>query len=102
VLPRWSPAALAREVEALNNENLDAESQEVIRQYAGYRSEMQTLLWQSLLLGVLVAVVAVNRLRVLERRADEQRILAEAAEGRMRALSQQIVATQEEERKHLA
>lgn len=103
VLPRRESAlALAREVEALNNENLQAEQQEVTRQYAAYRAEMLTLLWQSLVLGVLVAVVAVNRLRVLERRAEEQRVAAEAAENRMRTLSQQIVATQEEERKHLS
>lgn len=103
VLPRREAAlSLAREVEGLNNENLGSERQEVTRQYAGYRAEMQTLLWQSLLLGVLVAVVAVNRLRVLERRAEEQRVAAEAAEGRMRTLSLQIVATQEEERKQLS
>jgi signal transduction histidine kinase len=103
VLPRREAAmSIALEIEQLNNANLNAESQEVTRQYAAYRAEMQRLLWQSLLLGILVAVVAVNRLRVLERRSDEQRVLAEAAEARMRALSQQVVATQEEERKQLS
>ncbi len=103
VLPRREAAmALASEIEALNNTNLESESREVTRQYAEYRTGMQRLMWQCLLLGALVTVVAVNRLRVLERRAEEQRVIAKAAEDRMRSLSQQIVATQEEERKHLS
>jgi len=103
VLPRREAAMdLALEIEQLNNANLNSERQEVTRQYTAYRADMRVLLWESLLLGALVAVVAVNRLRVLERRAKEQRVVTEAAEGRMRALSQQIVATQEEERKHLS
>jgi len=44
----------------------------------------------------------VIRLRVLERRSEDQRSIAEEAERQMRALSQQLVATQEEERKHLS
>jgi signal transduction histidine kinase len=39
---------------------------------------------------------------VLERRSDEQRAVAEDAERQLRELSQQLVATQEEERKHLS
>ena len=42
------------------------------------------------------------RLRVLERRSDEQRDRAQESERQMRQLSQQLVATQEEERKHLS
>ena len=44
----------------------------------------------------------VIRLRVLERRSDEQRAVAEEAERQMRQLSQRLVATQEEERKNLS
>jgi signal transduction histidine kinase len=103
VLPRREAAmALASEIEELNNTNLESESREVTRQYAAYRAGMQTLMWQCLLLGALVTVVAVNRLRVLERRAEEQRLAAKDAQERMRSLSQQIVATQEEERKQLS
>ena len=42
------------------------------------------------------------RLRVLERRSEEQRAIAEDAERQMRQLSQQLVAAQEEERKNLS
>jgi signal transduction histidine kinase len=41
-------------------------------------------------------------LRVLERRSEEQRTIAEDAENQMRQLSHQLVATQEEERKKLS
>jgi len=39
---------------------------------------------------------------VLERRSDEQRASAQEAERRLRELSQQLVAAQEEERRHLS
>jgi signal transduction histidine kinase len=50
----------------------------------------------------VVALTAVFRLRVLERRSEEQRSVAEEAERQMRQLSQRLVATQEEERKKLS
>src|SRR5438067_633877 len=52
--------------------------------------------------GIVVTLVAVFRLRVLERRSDRERALAEGAERQLRQLSQQLVATQEEERKNLS
>jgi signal transduction histidine kinase len=52
-------------------------------------------LWQTVLLGVVVSVIVVVRLRVLEQRSEE-------AERQMRELSQQLVNTQEEERKNLS
>jgi signal transduction histidine kinase len=93
---------LAREIEALNDASYDLQRGEIVRQRTEFQQGLRDLLWQSLVLGLIVTVVAVNRLRVLERRADEQRIFAENAEQRMRTLSQQIVATQEEERRKLS
>ena len=55
-----------------------------------------------MLLGLAVALAAVFRLRVLERRSEEQRRSPQEAERQMRQLSQRLVATQEEERKHLS
>ena len=56
---------------------------------------MHRLLWQTVLLGLAVAVIVVVRLRVLEHRSEE-------AERQMRELSQQLVNTQEEERRNLS
>ena len=94
--------SIAREIEDLNSASLALANQEATRRYEAHLGEMQTLLWQTLGLGMVVALVSVNRFRVLEHRADDQRTLAEAAEARMRILSNEIVATQEEERKKLS
>ncbi len=94
--------AIALQIEELNNANLVAQRAEVTRRQAAFRTDLHKLLWRSLFLGVLVAIVAVTRLRVLERRSEQQRTIAEDAERQMRKLSQQIVATQEEERKNLS
>ena len=103
VLPRREAVlTIAQEIEQLNNVNLAAQRAEVTQRFETFRAGLTKLLWQSLLLGVVVAVTAVIRLRVVERRAEEQRAIAEEAERQMRQLSQQLVATQEEERKNLS
>ncbi len=94
--------ALAREIEALNDANYDQQRAEIVARRNDYQDGLLTLLWRSLALGLLVSGVAVYRLRQLESRAEQQRVFAEEAERRMRALSQQIVATQEEERRKLS
>ena len=103
VLPRREAVlALAEEIEQLNNANLGAQRAEVMKRQAQFRSSLHSLLWQSLLLGLVVAITAVARLRAVERRSDIQRTRAETAESQMRSLSQQLVATQEEERRKLS
>jgi signal transduction histidine kinase len=96
VVPRREAAlTIAREIEELNNQNLAAQQQEVARRQTAVREELRTLLWQTVLLGVVVSIVVVWRLRVLEKRSDQ-------AEHQMRELSQQLVNAQEEERKNLS
>lgn len=103
VLPRREAVlALAEEIEQLNNTNLAAQRAEVMKRQEQFRRALHSLLWQSLLLGLVVAITAVARLRAVERRSDIQRERAENAENQMRQLSQQLVATQEEERRKLS
>ena len=103
VVPRRDAVlAIAAEVEELNNANLAKQRAEVTRRHAAFRNDLRRLLWQSVLLGLAVAVTVVWRLRVLERRSDEQRAIVEEAERQTRQLSQRLVATQEEERKGLS
>jgi signal transduction histidine kinase len=103
VVPRRDAViAIAEEIEALNNANLTEQRAEVTRRQASFGKELRRLMWQALILGVAVAMTVVFRLRVLERRAVDQRLLAERAERDMRALSQRLVAAQEEERGHLS
>ena len=103
VVPRREAVlAIAQEVEELNNANLAEQRAEVTRRHAAFRDDLRRLLWQSVLLGLVVALTVVFRLRVLERRSEEQRAIAEEAERQTRQLSQRLVATQEEERKNLS
>jgi signal transduction histidine kinase len=103
VVPRREAIlGIAQEIEELNNANLAAQRAEVTQRQSAFRLELRRLLWQTLLLGVAVALIAVFRLRLLERRSDEQRAVAEDAERQMRQLSQRLVATQEEERRNLS
>lgn len=94
--------AIAKEIEEFNDASLAAQREAVARREATLRDSSRKLLWQSLLLGAVVAIVAVFRLRMLERRSEQQRKKSEEAEGQMRQLSQQLVAAQEEERKSLS
>jgi signal transduction histidine kinase len=103
VVPRREAIlGIAQEIEELNNANVAAQRAEVTRRQVAFRAELRGLLWQTVLLGIVVAVIVVVRLRILERRSDEQRTIAEEAERQMRQLSQERDAAQEEERKHLS
>jgi signal transduction histidine kinase len=96
VVPRRDAAlTIARELEELNNANLAAQRAEVESRQAAFRGDLHALLWQTVLLGLAVAVTVVLRLRVLEQRSA-------AADHQMRELSQQLVDAQEEERKNLS
>jgi signal transduction histidine kinase len=102
VLPRREAVlAITADIEQLNNANLADQREEVTRRLVSFRDDLHRRLWRALLIGSIVALVAVLRLRALERRSDRQRADAERAEHDMRLLSQQLVATQEEERKKL-
>jgi signal transduction histidine kinase len=103
VVPRREAVlTIAQEIEELNNANLAEQRAEVTRRHAAFRDDLVRLLWRSLLLGLAVALTVVFRLRVLERRSEQQRMIANEAESQMRELSQRLVATQEEERKNLS
>jgi signal transduction histidine kinase len=103
VVPRRDAAlAIAQEIESLNNANLSEQRAEVTRRQATFGRELRTFMWQCLLLGLVVSLIVVLQLRVLERRSVEQRLVAERAERGMRQLSQRLVDTQEEERRHLS
>jgi len=102
VLPRREAVlAITKEIEELNDANHAAQRAEVTRREAEFRADLHRGLQRTLLLGFVVALIAVLRLRTLERRSDAQRTRANEAEREMRQLSQQLVAAQEEERKKL-
>ncbi|HEX7152026.1 MAG TPA: sensor histidine kinase [Thermoanaerobaculia bacterium] len=100
VLPRREAVlTIANDIEQLNSASLARQRAEVSRRLVLFREDLHARLLRTLLLGLVVALIAVLRLRALERRAERQRVHAEGAEREMRQLSQQLVAAQEEERK---
>jgi signal transduction histidine kinase len=103
VIPRREAVlAIAQQIEEINASTMATQRTEVAGRQAELRTALNRLLWSGLLLGLVVALTAVFRLRRLEQRSDDERRVAGEAERRMRELSQQLVATQEEERKKLS
>jgi signal transduction histidine kinase len=103
VLPRRDEVLrITREIEELNDSNRRDQRAQVALREGELRGNLGRILWASLGLGALVAVLAVARVRVLETRSQEQHERTERAEGEMRTLSQRLVGAQEEERRRLA
>jgi signal transduction histidine kinase len=103
VIPRRNAVmGIAEEIESFNNDSLSRQRSAIAVNERELRRYLDVVLWVSTLAGVLVAVTAVLRIRVLERRSEEQREHTAAAEASMRQLSQQLVKAQEAERKNLS
>ena len=103
VVPRRDAVmAISVELEDINNSNLTAQRDEAAARQRELHQYLTRMLGASLTLGLLVAVAAVFRIRILERRTEEQHARTEQAEQEMRRLSNQLVRTQEEERKSLS
>src|SRR4029450_12815975 len=72
VVPRREAVLnIAQQIEALNDANLAAQRSEVAGRHAALASDLDRLLWQTVLLGLVVALVVVFRLRFLERQSDD-------------------------------
>jgi signal transduction histidine kinase len=103
VLPRREAVlGIAQDIEELNDANLATQRAAVARRQEAFRRDLRRVLWQSVLVGALVAIAAVLRLRTAERRSEQQRGRAEQAEEAMRHLSHGLVSMQEEERRKLS
>jgi signal transduction histidine kinase len=103
VLPRRDEVLrIAREIEALNDANIQEQRAEVALSEKELREHLNRIMWGSLGLGALVAFVAVVRIIQLESRSREQHQRTERAEGEMRGLSRRLVSAQEDERRRLA
>jgi signal transduction histidine kinase len=103
VIPRRDAVlTIAQEIEELNDANMATQRAAVARRQEAFRDDLRRLLWQSVLLGTVVALAAVLRLRLVERRSEEQQVRAEEAEAHLRHLSQGLVSMQEDERRKLS
>ena len=103
VVPRRDAVMkISAEIEELNNENLNAQQQAAAERQRELHQYLTSTLVASLALGLAVAIVAVIRIRVLEGRSEGQHSRTQQAEQELRRLSNQLVRTQEEERKSLS
>jgi signal transduction histidine kinase len=103
VIPRRDEVLkIAQEMEDLNDANMKDQRAQIVLREAELRGTLDAILWGSLGLGALVAMVTVVRIRALETRAQEQHERTERAEAQMRHLSQRLVHAQEDERRRLA
>jgi signal transduction histidine kinase len=103
IVPRRDAVmTISAEIEALNNRTLLAQQEAAAERQRELHQYLTATLASSLALGLAVAVIAVIRIRVLERRSEEQHGRTQQAEQELRRLSNQLVRMQEEERKHLS
>jgi signal transduction histidine kinase len=93
---------ISAEIEALNARNLRAQQQAAADRQRELHQYLNWMLAASLGLGLAVAISAVIRIRVLERRSEQQHARTQQAEADLRRLSNQLVRTQEEERRNLS
>jgi len=103
VVPRREAVlGIAQEIEQINDANLAAQRAAVTQRQEAFRADLRRLLWQTLIAGFLVSLVAVARLRVAEQRWQQQQLRAEEAERALRDLSHGLVDAQEDERRKLS
>jgi signal transduction histidine kinase len=93
---------ISAEIEAINDRTLHAQQQAASERQGELHQYLTGTLLASLTLGLAVAVIAVIRIRVLEGRTEQQHGRTQQAEEELRRLSNQLVRTQEEERKSLS
>ncbi|MEO5741834.1 MAG: sensor histidine kinase, partial [Vicinamibacterales bacterium] len=93
---------ISAEIEAINSRTLHGQQEAAVERQRELHQYLTTTLAASLTLGLSVAIIAVIRIRVLEGRTEQQYGRTQQAEEELRRLSNQLVRTQEEERRNLS
>ena len=82
---------ISAEIEELNNRNLYAQQLAAAERQRELHQYLTRTLAASLSLGLIVAIIAVIRIRVLEGRSEQQHGRTQQAEQELRRLSNQLV-----------
>lgn len=93
---------LTKEVHALNEASFRAQQADIAESERQFKQYLVRMLIVLEFLGCLIAFACVYRVVFLERRTRGERERAETAEGQLRRLSDQLVQTQEEERRSIS
>ena len=94
--------AIAEELGKLNDENFESRRRELSRSVQGLQSDIWETMLTALVLGTIIAGTSVFRISSLEKESAAHQQASQQAEVRLRHLSQQLVSSQEQERKALS
>jgi signal transduction histidine kinase len=94
--------AVTEELGKLNEENFEARRRELSHAVENLQNDIWETMLTALCLGAIIAGASVFRISSLEKESAEYQSATKQAEQRLRQLSQQLVSSQEQERKALS
>ncbi len=94
--------AVAEELRRLNEENFESRRRALNRSVDNLQYDIWETILTALILGAIIAGASVFRISTLEKETAAHQKATEQAEERLRYLSQQLVSSQEQERKSLS
>ncbi len=94
--------AIAEELGKLNEENFEARRRDLSQSVVNLQNDIWETLLTALVLGAIIAGASIFRISSLEKESAAHQKVSELAEIRLRHLSQQLVSSQEQERKSLS
>lgn len=94
--------AFTEEVGKLNEENFEARRRELSSAVENLQNDIWKTMLTALCLGAIIAGASIFRISSLEKESAEYQDATKQAEKRLRQLSQQLVSSQEQERKSLS
>ncbi len=94
--------AIAEELGKLNDENFESRRLDLSQSVVHLQNDIWETLLTALVLGAIIAGASVFRISTLEKESAAHQRASELAEERLRHLSQQLVSSQEQERKSLS
>ena len=94
--------AVTEELERLNEDNFESRRKALNQSVESLQNDIWETILTALILGSVIAGASIFRISALERETAEHQLATEQAEERLRLLSQQLVSSQEQERKALS
>ncbi|MGP0076365.1 MAG: sensor histidine kinase [Bryobacteraceae bacterium] len=94
--------SIAKELGTLNEENFESRRRALSQSVVNLQNDIWETLLTALVLGAIIAGTSVFRISSLEKESAAHQQASELAEVRLRHLSQQLVSSQEQERKALS
>lgn len=94
--------SVAEELGKLNEENFESRRRALNQSVENLQYDIWETIITALVVGAVIAGASIFRITALEKESAEQQRKTEQAEERLRLLSQQLVSSQEQERKSLS